>query len=416
MNIPAPFTVKQHEYLVRCLDSWLNVAEGGKRGGKNVLQTMAFCIGLDDHPNRLHLVAGVSGATAGLNILDCDGYGLYNYFEGRWRKGSFQNRECVYIQSRTGEKIVLVSGGGKLGDEKLIKGNTYGTAYVTEANECAQPFLQEVFDRTLSSKDRKVYHDLNPKPEGHWYYSDILQFHERQQALDPEYGYNYGHFTIADNMSISDEGVRQALKTYDKNSLWYQRDILGKRKQAEGLVYPQYERAVVPTEPRRYTEYQIVGDYGIHNPTAFGLFGKCEGVWYLVKEYYHSGRDSRDPKTDEEYYKELVKFAGDLPIRRVILDPSAASFITLVKKCGQFSVRAADNAVIDGIRATGMALSHGMLKINDCCTNTIREFGLYSWDDKKAEDKPVKENDHCMDFTRYFVQYNRREILHGVAA
>ena len=181
---------------MRCLNSWFNVAEGGKRGGKNVLATLIFCSLLENHKNRIHLVAGVSIATAKLNILDCDGYGLLNYFEGRCREGKYQNRDCVYVQTKTGEKIVLVSGGGKDGDEKLIKGNTYGMAYITEANECHPKFLKEVFDRTLSSSNRKIFHDLNPKEEEHWYYTDILKFHEEQQAKNSKYGYNYGHFTL----------------------------------------------------------------------------------------------------------------------------------------------------------------------------------------------------------------------------
>lgn len=57
-------------------------------------------------------------ATAKLNILDCDGYGLLNYFEGRCREGKYKDRDCVYVQTKTGEKVVLVSGGGKDGDEK----------------------------------------------------------------------------------------------------------------------------------------------------------------------------------------------------------------------------------------------------------------------------------------------------------
>ena len=108
---------------------------------------------IENHPNKLFLVAGVSSATAKLNILDCDGYGLLNYFEGRCREGKYQNRECVYVMTALGEKIILISGGGKDGDEKYIKGNTYGMAYVTEANECHPKFLKEVFDRTLSSTD-----------------------------------------------------------------------------------------------------------------------------------------------------------------------------------------------------------------------------------------------------------------------
>ena len=59
-------------YLRRTLTSWLNVAEGGKRGSKNVLNTYAFCINLETHPDKIHLIAGVSNATARINIAECD--------------------------------------------------------------------------------------------------------------------------------------------------------------------------------------------------------------------------------------------------------------------------------------------------------------------------------------------------------
>ena len=88
MNSPAPFSERQYQYFLWCMSSWFNVAEGGKRGGKNVLQTIIFCSLLETHQNKIHLVAGVSNATAKLNILDCDGYGLLNYFEGRCREYS----------------------------------------------------------------------------------------------------------------------------------------------------------------------------------------------------------------------------------------------------------------------------------------------------------------------------------------
>lgn len=195
---------------------------------------------LEEHKNHIHLIGGVSTATARLNILDCDGYGLMNYFEGRCRTGKYQNRDCVYVQTKTGEKIVLVSGGGKDGDEKLIKGNTYGMAYITEANECHPNFIKEVFDRTLSSSDRKIFHDLNPKAPSNWYYEEILNFHEQKQKENPKYGYNYGHFTIADNLSVSDDMLREVLEKYDKGTVWYKRDILGNRTVAEGLIFKYF--------------------------------------------------------------------------------------------------------------------------------------------------------------------------------
>lgn len=208
-------------------------------GGKNVLNALAFCLCLENHPDKLHLLGGVSISSVKLNIIDCDGFGILNYFEGRCREGKYKNKDCIYVQTADGQqKVLLVSGGAKDGDEKYIKGNTYGMAYITEANECHPKFLKEVMDRTLSSSDRKIFHDLNPKPPAHWYYTDILDFHEKQQKIDKEYGYNYGHFNIFDNMSITNEQLKKVLATYDKTSIWYKRDILGNRIANAGILFP----------------------------------------------------------------------------------------------------------------------------------------------------------------------------------
>ena len=239
-NSLAPLCLKQTEYIKRCQESWLNVAHGGKRGAKNVTNGLAFCIALETHPNKLHLVAGYDTSSAKLNILDCDGYGILNYFAGRCHEGKYKNRECLYIDTATGTKILLISGGGKANSYKTIKGNTYGMAYVTEANECHPDFLKEVEDRTLSSDDRKIFHDLNPKSPKHWYYTEYLSFHEEQQKKDNSYGFNYEEFNIFDNLSITNEKLKKRLATYDKKSIWYKRDILGLRCNAEGLIYTQF--------------------------------------------------------------------------------------------------------------------------------------------------------------------------------
>lgn len=256
MNKYSPFVKKQINYLHRTRDSWFNVAEGGKRGAKNVLNALCFCILLESHPDRLHLLAGVSIASVKLNIIDCDGYGILNYFEGRCREGKYKNKDCLYVNTVDGkQKILLVSGGAKDGDEKYIKGNTYGMAYVTEANECHQKFLKEVFDRTISSHQRKVFHDLNPKPPAHWYYTEILDFHENMQKDNPSYGYNYEHFNIFDNLSITNDQLRIVLSTYDKTSIWYKRDILGVRMANAGILFD----LIANNKERYLTDDKITG-------------------------------------------------------------------------------------------------------------------------------------------------------------
>ena len=288
INTPAPFTQNQIDYLHRTRTSWYNVAEGGKRGGKNVLQVLAFCMALQNHPNKLHLIAGVSQTTAKLNIVDCDGFGLMNFFDGKCRQGKYNDRSALFVQTKTGEKIILVSGGAKDGDEKYIKGNTYGMAYVTEANECHPNFIQEVFDRTLSSADRKIFHDLNPKAESHWYYTDVLNFHQEKQRRDRNYGYNYGHFTIADNLSIDDEKLRNTLKTYQKGTVWYERDILGRRKTAQGIIFPNFASDQTPyiikqeDLPKRFRSIECGFDIG-GNGSAYAM--TCTGQGYDGIQY-----------------------------------------------------------------------------------------------------------------------------------
>lgn len=431
MNIPAPFSKRQEDYLYRCFDSWFNVAEGGKRGGKNVLQTLIFCMLLEKHSNKLHLVAGVSTATAKLNILDCDGYGLLNYFEGRFREGKYKDRDCVRVQTPTGEKIVLVSGGGKDGDEKLIKGNTYGMAYVTEANECHPKFLKEVFDRTLSSNDRKVFHDLNPKEEEHWYYMDILKYHEEQQEHDASYGYNYGHFTIADNYSISDDKLRAVLKTYRKGTVWYERDILGRRAVAEGIIFRYF--ADNP-EPYLYTDAQLQEWYAVRIRQArqggrrkwldkitigidFG--GNGSMTTYIATGYigYHTlyvMEEDHLPVTQEvdskricdkfvEFYGRIISQYGD--VDWVFPDSASTTMINSLRSAAREAgmpwrniAGCKKNEISERPKTVDLLFNTGRLLINRRCPMLIAAIKKLRWDDDHPDQPEDKNIGNCNDW------------------
>lgn len=58
-------------------------------------------------------------------------------------------------------------------------------------------------------------------------------------------------------------------------------------------------------------------------------------------------------------------------------------------------VRKANNDVTNGIMTTARFLQDGILKVHRGCKDCIREFGLYRWDEKSADDRPIKENDHA---------------------
>lgn len=437
MNYPAPFTQNQYNYLQRCYTSWFNVAEGGKRGGKNVLQTLIFCMMLEVHKNHIHLIGGVSTATARLNILDCDGYGLLNYFEGRYRTGKYQNRDCVYVQTKTGEKIVLVSGGGKDGDEKLIKGNTYGMAYITEANECHPNFIQEVFDRTLSSTDRKVFHDLNPKGKSNWYYVDILDFHEEQQKKDSDYGYNYGHFTLADNMSLTTEQIRKILSTYDKNSVWYKRDIKGDREVAEGVIFRYFSDNRKPYVMRqadlfnehgglkfRFTMITIGIDFGGNKSrTTYYATGFLNGFKKLIVLDEEKLPITEEVDTEQiqnkfvEFFKRVESRYGY--IQECFGDSAATTLINSLKKTVlterlNTRMNGCDKPLImDRVQLVDSLLRNGRLIIvEDVCHGLIKALSELKWDDEKedeVEDLNIGSiNDYWDGFNYSFTHYMKK--------
>lgn len=430
MNMPAPFSRRQEEYLYQCFDNWFNVAEGGKRGGKNVLQTLIFCMMLEKHRNKIHLISGVSTATARLNIIDCDGYGLLNYFEGRCREGKYQNRDCVYVSTKTGEKIVLVSGGGKDGDEKLIKGNTYGMAYVTEANECHPKFLKEVFDRTMSSSNRKVFHDLNPKEEEHWYYTDILAFHEEQQGKDSDYGYNYGHFTVVDNYSVDDDKLKNILRTYDKETVWYRRDIRGERAVAEGIIF---RRFADNNEPYLYDDDEL---FDIHEEDGRKKYKLKRNIFKVVIGVDFGGNGSMTTFTCALYLNRYHDFRAAeedyIPLKDDIdADRICEKFIVFYQMCTDRYGRvdwvfpdSASTTMINSLRSAArkaglnyrnikgcrknevgdrpkmidLLFNIGRLKINRRCVMLRKAIGRLKWDEDHPDRPEDKNIGNCNDW------------------
>ena len=155
--------------------------------------------------------------------------------------------------------------------------------------------------------------------------------------------------------------------------------------------------------PDGLQRFYVSCDYGTVNPSSFGLWGYKEGVWYRIKEYYYDSKREGQQLTDREYYSALERLCKNRQIDAVICDPSAASFITLIRRAGKYRVIPAKNDVLDGIRRVSDTLASGQIKICKGCDDIIREFGLYRWEEGGTKDCPKKENDHAMDDMRYFV-------------
>ena len=108
-----PFSRKHQNYIYKALKSKMSVAEGAIRSGKTIDHCIIACMYLEKCPDKIHLASGSTIANAKMNIGDCNGFGLEHLFRGRCRWGKYKDNEALYIQTQTGEKIVLFAGGGK---------------------------------------------------------------------------------------------------------------------------------------------------------------------------------------------------------------------------------------------------------------------------------------------------------------
>jgi len=212
----------------------------------------------------------------------------------------------------------------------------------------------------------------------------------------------YLHFTMDDNLSLSEKIKARYRGMYV--GVFFKRYIEGIWCVAEGLVYSMFdeEKHVTKERMKRPHEYIVSVDYGTANPFSCGLWAFDGRKSIREQEIYYDSREKGKRVDDEAYYKMMDEMIGDRQVEFIIVDPSAASFIEVIKKYAKYVVKAADNDVLDGIRVVTTFLNKGMIQIHESCENSINEFGLYCWDEDNEEDAVIKENDHAMDDIRYY--------------
>lgn len=373
------------------------ICDGAVRSGKTVFMSAAFVIWAMEYYDRTNFaICGKTVQSAERNVLKP----LQENESLPYTMSYKVSTKVLTVRCGTKENYFYIFGGKDESSYMLIQGITLAGVLFDEVALMPRSFVEQALSRAISYEHPKYWFNCNPESPNHYFYKEWLE--------NPKDGTTHLHFLLEDNPILTPQMIERTKAMY--SGVFYDRYIRGLWVIAEGIIYPMFgSETIVPTEERKYTRYVISMDYGIQNPTAMLLWGFYNGVWYQIDEFYHSGRETNQQKTDQDYYDDLERLAGDRYIDCLIIDPSATSFIALVKRKRRFKVRKAQNDVIDGIQKTASAIQQGKIKVNDCCKSTIKEYGLYSWDQKADEDRPIKENDHAMDATRYFI--NTMQIM-----
>lgn len=369
------------------------ICDGSIRSGKTVSMALGFLMwSMSTYEDQCFAICGRTIEALRRNVIVHLPTWLEGVFEITEKRA--ENKLIVKCGDRTNTYYLF--GGRDESSYTLIQGITLAGVYFDEVALMPRSFVEQAMAR-CSIAGSKFWFNCNPGAPGHWFYQEWIKKCKQRNVL-------YLHFTMDDNLSLDAKIKTRYEGMYA--GVFYDRYIRGLWVVAEGLIYSMFNKDfhVVPSTPRPYEEYIVSCDYGTINPTSAGLWGRVGSTWYRVDEYYFDSRKERKQRTDEEHYAEVVKLIAGRPVSKIIVDPSAASFIEVIRRHNQYFVDQASNRVIDGIREVATHLRAGDLFICDCCHDCIREFGLYRWDEKAPDDKPLKTDDHSMDDTRYFVR------------
>ena len=368
------------------------ICDGAVRSGKTLAMGLGFFLWAQaSFTGRRFALCGKTIGALRRNVLS-ELLPKLTELGAQWQEKRSENRLTVRFGGRSNDFYLF--GGRDESAAGMIQGMTLAGVLMDEVALMPRSFVEQACAR-CSVTGSKLWFNCNPAGPNHWFYREWILGAEKRNCL-------HLHFTMEDNPSLSPEIRPRYERLY--TGIFYRRFVLGQWAQAEGRVYDFFEPEMVAEVPKGYFEkWYISCDYGTVNPMSMGLWGLQNGVWYRVEEFYFNSRVKQRQMTDGEYEQELRRLAGGREIREVIVDPSAASFIQLLRQKG-WRVRKANNDVLSGIRATADALKTGRIRLCTPCKDCLREMEEYVWDLRSGQkDQVKKEHDHAMDDMRYFV-------------
>lgn len=379
------------------------IADGSVRSGKTVSMSISFVFwAMATFTDCNFALCGKTVRSCRRNVIKP----LINMLKHRYDIKDKRSENLLTISKDGKSNTFYIFGGKDESSQDLIQGVTLAGVLLDEVALMPRSFVEQALAR-CSIEGARFWFNCNPDNPNHWFYREWVLKAPEKHALRLK-------FLMDDNLSLSDKVKQRYYSLYQ--GTFYRRFILGEWVIAEGLVYQDYNDHIKDklwdgNPDELVGTWYISMDYGTINPCSMGLWCVTDNEAIRVDEYYYNSRKEGYQRTDEEYYAELDKLAGDRYIERVIIDPSAASFKATIKRHGKFFVKSAKNDVINGIRTTSQMLSNGRIKIGVKCKASQEEFGMYRWDEKAEVDKVVKENDHAMDDIRYFAYTILRRIF-----
>lgn len=306
---------------------------------------------------------------------------------------TYKNEARLELRVRTikgGESLILLYGWEAVQERGKGRGVANDFIVLDEVAQFRNFWLgwDEVLSPTLIDKQGQALFISTPKGFNHFY--ELYNFQEK----NPDY--KSFHYTSYDNPHIKAEEIEREKRSKPENA--FAQEYLADFRKAEGLVYPEFDRAKhvysdVP-EGTGFIETVAGVDFGFIHPCAVepARIDRAGGLW-LEGEFYETHR------TDIE----VAEYVAALNINRVFPDPESPSAIEELRRHGVnvrpvVKGRDSEKHGIDKVREL---LKAGKLHIHHSCKGLINEFETHAY--KEGKDDPEEEGEDALDALRYMV-------------
>lgn len=437
----VPYSPKQLQLLSwwaphSCVKDALGIiACGAVRSGKTSSMSLSFVEwAFATFHDQNFVLAGKTVGSLRRNVLKGP-FGLLNILLIRGYTYEERRTENLLVIRKDGRTNYFYYFGGKdESSQDLIQGITLGGILFDEVTLMPRSFVNQGMAR-CSVEGSKFWFNCNPDSPRHWFKRFFVDKRDAKKFL-------HLHFTMDDNPSLS-KAKKLMFRLMWPVGVFFRRFILGEWCMAQGAIYDSFDPArnvykdqiLAGSEIWNLGTHYVSIDYGTQNKTVFlHLIDYAppngEPRIYVNKQYSYSGRETGIQKVNSEYAADLHRFIGDIPVRFIIPDPSATSFIAEVKKSYGYRVRLPNRQyevqdgskgqtkppaslkeqlrlVSSGILITSTLFARGILQIWEGCDGLIDAIPDYVWDEKTAlstgQEKPIKQDDDDVDALRYGV-------------
>lgn len=419
MEVKFSYRAHPKQVLVHECPNRFRVLVAGRRSGKTMAAVAEICFfALTNPKSRLWYVSPTyrqSKTVAWRIFLDLLSPSIIEK----------KNEQDLEIRLKNGSEISLK------GTERAdtLRGVGLDGVVMDEVAQMKSDIWETVIRPMLVDSEGWALFIGTPKGYGYFWKLGKMGDHKNEIEGDPiemlgeEEGRNFKphkdwqtfRFTTYDNPYIPVGEIQAAKET--TNDDYFSQEYLARFTKFTGLVYSTFDMATHVISPFDipFNWLKAIGvDIGYTNPSAaLFLAVNEEGTAYIYDETYTSKTTSSEfldilkPRMQDRFYQ--IKTA----------DPSAADFMQRAREAGLwFSpprkpegsrrhgwVLESINWVKDYLKPQTKTGKPALYIFNNC-KNVIREFQIYSWDEKKfaSEDRrPKKENDHTMDCLRYAI-------------